>query len=342
MSSPTLSLVSATNPLSSVVSDDDIARVYRYTVAKTAVDAVETAAEDLDLDVVQVRAAIDHLIECRLLRVESEGQLIVPVAPDIAMALLVSPMEREIYQRREQIAKIRERIEVFRQDYARFWRAAPDPAPVERVNGATEVRGCLQVAGDDCVDELLALQPDQFDGEQFEDLLRLCADLLARGVAVRMVCQHKSRADLSTRMKLKAITDAGAVVRTVSHLPRSALVFDGTLAVLLGDVDAQATAARVRNGDVVAFLLDVFTHVWDAATPLERFDAGYERVADDLQSTILGLMAKGFTDEALARKLGMSVRTCRRHIAAMMRELDAVSRFQAGVQAARRSMVAHA
>jgi hypothetical protein len=35
----------------------------------------------------------------------------------------------------------------------------------------------------------------------------------------------------------------------------------------------------------------------------------------------------------------MSVRTARRHIATLMRELDAVSRFQAGVLAARRSLV---
>lgn len=57
-------------------------------------------------------------------------------------------------------------------------------------------------------------------------------------------------------------------------------------------------------------------------------------MAEDLQLAIAGLMAKGFTDEVLARKLGMSVRTCRRHIAALMRDLDAVSRFQAGVRAA--------
>jgi hypothetical protein len=32
----------------------------------------------------------------------------------------------------------------------------------------------------------------------------------------------------------------------------------------------------------------------------------------------------------------MSVRTCRRHIAALLRNLGSVSRFQAGVQAAQR------
>jgi len=50
-------------------------------------------------------------------------------------------------------------------------------------------------------------------------------------------------------------------------------------------------------------------------------------------------MARGFTDEVLARKLGMSLRTCRRHIAALMHDLDAVSRFQAGVRASRASLV---
>jgi DNA-binding NarL/FixJ family response regulator len=50
-------------------------------------------------------------------------------------------------------------------------------------------------------------------------------------------------------------------------------------------------------------------------------------------------MAQGFTDEAVARKLGMSVRTCRRHIAALMGSLDAVSRFQAGVRAANTTLI---
>jgi DNA-binding NarL/FixJ family response regulator len=62
-------------------------------------------------------------------------------------------------------------------------------------------------------------------------------------------------------------------------------------------------------------------------------------VAGDLQQTIAAMMARGFTDEVLARKLGMSLRTCRRHIAALMQDLDAVSRFQAGVRASRASLV---
>ncbi|MEZ5193006.1 MAG: hypothetical protein R2734_11170 [Nocardioides sp.] len=43
------------------------------------------------------------------------------------------------------------------------------------------------------------------------------------------------------------------------------------------------------------------------------------------------------TDEALARRLEVSPRTVRRIMAEVMSELGAASRFQAGVEAARRA-----
>ena len=49
-------------------------------------------------------------------------------------------MEREIYQRREVIAQIRERIEMFRRDYAGVGRTGSS-ALVEQVVGEAEVRG---------------------------------------------------------------------------------------------------------------------------------------------------------------------------------------------------------
>ncbi len=57
-------------------------------------------------------------------------------------------------------------------------------------------------------------------------------------------------------------------------------------------------------------------------------------MTDDLKRSIVRLMAEGYKDEIVARRLGMSVRTCRRHIAEIMEELEATSRFQAGANAA--------
>lgn len=322
------------------VFDDVVASVYRYALGKGAIGAVQTAAADLLLGMPVVEAAIEHLLDYRLLRRENPpGGPLVPVDPEIAAASLVSPMEREIYQRREQISRIQARIDTLRRDYAQARPAAPKPAPVEHVVGSLEVAGYLKVAGDACEREVVALRSDRREAGQLEDFLRTCPDLTERGITVRVVCEHRSRADFTARMKIKNLMDGGAQIRTVSHVPRAAVVFDGSLAVLLGFADGNPTASGVRTAPVIQFLLDMFGHLWDAATPVQSFESGYAEVADDLQLAIVRLMAKGFTDEVLARKLGMSVRTCRRHIGAMMRDLDAASRFQAGVRAARRHLI---
>ena len=56
---------------------------------------------------------------------------------------------------------------------------------------------------------------------------------------------------------------------------------------------------------------------------------------DELTAQILRLMAAGEKDAAISRRLCISVRTCRRHIADYLARVGATSRFQAGVIAAR-------
>jgi DNA-binding NarL/FixJ family response regulator len=51
---------------------------------------------------------------------------------------------------------------------------------------------------------------------------------------------------------------------------------------------------------------------------------------------IIALLLSGLTDEAIARQLGVSYRTARRRIAALIERLGVHTRFQAGVQAALR------
>ncbi|WP_049575330.1 hypothetical protein [Nonomuraea sp. SBT364] len=300
--------------------------VYHYAARKGAIEAVDVAAADLGIEVHLVSQAVQHLVESRLLRADAAtiGRF-VPVDPDLAVASLVSSVEREIYRRRELIDQIREGIGVLGGEPAR--------STVEYLVGAMEVRGFLKTAGDACRDELLVLQAGVGEAG---DLSEMYLVLVARGVTVRVICQHRSRADVGTRLAMKRLTDAGVEVYTVSHVPRSAIVFDRSLVALFGDGDGDVSLARVRNQGIARFFLDMFNHLWESATPLEGVEFGYATVADDLQQSIAALMAKGYTDEVVARKLGMSVRSCRRHIATLMRDLDATSRFQAGVEAARK------
>ena len=55
--------------------------------------------------------------------------------------------------------------------------------------------------------------------------------------------------------------------------------------------------------------------------------------------TLIALLNDGYTDGAIARKLGVSDRTIRRLNAALMRKLGARSRFEAGVMATKMGLV---
>jgi sugar-specific transcriptional regulator TrmB len=272
---------------------------------------------------------VRYLVESRLLRADDNlGCRYVPVDPELAAASLISTVEREMYQRRELIDQIRERISPFEPQRADTDPQKSSPSTVEYLVGAIEVRGFLKMAVDACRDEVLVLQGGLAD---VDDLSEIYLVLMTRGVTVRIICQHRNRADVATRVAMKRLTDAGVEVSTVSHVPRSAIVFDRSLVALLGVNDGEVSLARVRHQGIAQFFLDLFNHLWETAAPLEGIDIGYATVADDLQQSIAALMAKGYTDEVVARKLGMSVRSCRRHIATLMRDLDATSRFQAGV-----------
>jgi hypothetical protein len=313
-----------------------LADVYRFAVRSGGITGAEAVSAALGLEIAMADEAIDRLVGCGMLRPDhTAGALLVAGDPEDVAALLISPMEREIYQRHEMIARIRAQSRLFHAAYA----DAPGPAgaasaPVGRITGAAAVQGYLNVVGEGCHAEALVLQAG--DPAQSEHLLRVCAALLERGIRVRIICPHRSRADLASRVKLRSTVEIGAQVRTVSHLPCAAFVADRSLAVLLGEDGDEASASSVRDPGVVDFLMVMFDHLWDGATPVAGPELGYAEAADDLHQCIAGLMAKGFTDEVIARKLGMSVRTCRRHIAALMSDLDAVSRFQAGTLAAKR------
>ena len=74
----------------------------------------------------------------------------------------------------------------------------------------------------------------------------------------------------------------------------------------------------------------LFEELWSRAVPLPWGRRG------DAVAQVMRLAAQGLSDETIARQLGVSVRTVRARFAEAMADLGAQSRFQAGVEAARR------
>lgn len=310
--------------------------VYRYAVRHGAITSLEAAAAELGLPVAEVFTAVTRLVELHLLRTDdTAGGRLVAIDREMAASLLISPIERAMYQRRELADQLRDRIDTITRPESG---SAEPVGSIDGLVGAAEIRGLFKLASETCRKELLILRPSHHDEDMLDDLLDPCYTALDRGVTVRVVCPHRSRAGFASRAKAKRLIEDGAQIRTLSHLPQAAVVFDQTLTVMfsLPGPGEEPTARRIRDRDVVEYLVNLFDQLWENAAPFITTEPGYADTTDDLHQSIARLMAQGLTDDVVARRLGMSVRTCRRHIATLLHNLDSVSRFQAGVHAAGR------
>lgn len=84
-------------------------------------------------------------------------------------------------------------------------------------------------------------------------------------------------------------------------------------------------------------LQKLFELAWQQATPLGQPVTDGELTEGERALT--RLLAAGMKDEAVARHLGVSLRTLRRRVSDLQERLGAASRFQLGVRAAQRGWV---
>lgn len=201
-------------------------------------------------------------------------------------------------------------------------RAISDPAAVKR-----EVYAAIAA----CAEDLIVLRPG---GPRTQQQFALDDEVLERGVTCRILYQHTARANLGLRPLAQKLARHGGEVRTSSAGFERMVILDRRIAfVPTGPPDGDVPgAAVVTNPAVVEFLCRGFERTWASAMSVEH--AEYDEASVDIKVTLLRLMASGLKDEAIAQRLGMAPRTCRRHMSAIMAELDVTSRFQAGIKIA--------
>lgn len=85
---------------------------------------------------------------------------------------------------------------------------------------------------------------------------------------------------------------------------------------------------------LVHVLRTMFGVTWSYGAPVAEICQIHEKLRGQPVRSILASLGAGEKDEVAARKLGISVRTYRRHVAEIMRGIHANSRFQAGARAA--------
>lgn len=159
-------------------------------------------------------------------------------------------------------------------------------------------------------------------------------------VRCRSIYPAAAMEDPATRRFIETCIQAGEQARLLPNVPIKMKLADHTTAMLALTPAGTAGALIIRAPVIIATLRDYFELLWERATPL----SGPARPSDgerltDAQQVVLDLMAQGLADGAIARRLGVSVVTVRRHITAITTKLSVSNRFAAGAAAQRRGWI---
>ncbi|TQK51148.1 regulatory LuxR family protein [Streptomyces sp. SLBN-118] len=295
---------------------------------------VEVAAA-LGFPLADAQAAVEQLLDLGLLR--GSPDLNVAASPDEAASRVISPLEREMRARSALIEEKRRRLMSFMPVFEASKAASEKQSPVEVIDDLSDVRAVIAELAAGCQDEILTAQPG---GGREEDILEEAAPrdeaALKKGVRMRTLYQHTARFSQGTCVYVERVARLGAQVRTLDDHFTRVLIFDRRSA-LIEVPDNSDAAALIRDPHVVSFIAETFERLWLAAEPFSTAAGTRVEIADDLKQAIVRLLMEGMTDASIASRLGLSVRTCRRHIADTMAELGAQSRFQAGYMLAART-----
>lgn len=263
-----------------------------------------------------------------------------PVSPGTAVAARVAPVEAELRRQLAEAERARSQLALLEQLWTQGRTLTPS-AGLEEVLELPAVLDLIVRLSAGTRTEVLTAQPG---GPRAPHQLAQALDrdraTIRRGVRMRTLYQHTARRHVPTQEYVAQVTAAGAEVRTLTELFGRMLVFDREVALLPHRLSLDA-AIVVREPSTVLFLCGVFDRAWSSAdpyAPLRQWDDSL----DDVKQAIVRLLTEGMKDEMIARRLGMSLRTCRKHVAELMELLGASSRFQAGYLAHARAEAAAA
>ncbi|KAA6218405.1 helix-turn-helix transcriptional regulator [Streptomyces filamentosus] len=279
------------------------------------------------------RSEVRHapcLIDLALLHPDpDDADWLRPAPPTAVLAQLLLPLEQEIQDRRRQAVELSAAFEPFMEITAQD---PPTTHAITVLEGYSRIDASLSRATADCSQELLTLQPGggRSPGILSQALTRV-RPLLDRGVRVRTLYQHTARHSQGIQAYLEQAGPGGMEIRTLEQLIDRLIIIDRKVAYIPAGHDSQV-ALQLRHPGLVSYLTSVFEQFWHSALPLGEHlptDRTPEGVTG-VQRSIAQLLVEGHVDEAIARRLGMSVRTCRGHIARLATTLGSNSRTQLG------------
>jgi len=327
--------------------DETGERVYRH-VLRVGQTSLADLASRLRLSATEARNASEHLWNLGLVSVR-DG-VVFSISPRLAINRLADREVTDLLRRERHVGRLRSAVPGYLFEEHADIETLVHPVTVDS-NDLSEGAASFESLVRETTGELLFVHPVQWlDGPHWPKMQAVARGNPRRDRPVRTIFPE---AALVNPEVMELIRD-GAALGEVGRLlpaPPAWLAVLGADTALLPQVAGGRPGTRVvvRAAPVVAVFRALFEELWSRAAPLHVDDqtgavrtpmrdawTSTDAAAWMGQKEVLQLLATGAKDETIARRLGVSLRTVRRRVAELMDELEAPTRFAAGVEAARR------
>ena len=262
------------------------------------------------------------------------------VHPRVGLTGLVSRRRSELNKMLGELSEAEASAEIMAEQYNELLTARTS-GDVEVLKGRANASRRVEELGAKAKDTFWGLIPGHVDDivapvEESPDL-----PLLERGIKMRTVYLQSMTVSKQGLEFAAFMHKQGNEVRATPTLPMRLLIIDQEITVMPLNPEVESAGAVIhRSPAVVALALSLFDSYWSRASELfAPEDRDDDSPLTPHEAEVLRLLAGGAKDEQVARLLGISLRTARRITANLSDRLDATSRFELGVAAAKRGWV---
>ena len=302
--------------------------------------SAEQLSVQTDLPVDEVRHLLDELrrLELVIPTWTSGGEH--AVHPRIGLSILAQRRRAELNSRLAELEEAEGHAEQLSEQYSDLLTARTEDR-VEVLEGRTRASRRIEQLGELAKESFWSLIPAQMRDNPPPPSESPDRRMLERGIKTRFTYLESLAATKSGMEYCEWVHSMGGEVRTTPTLPLRLLIIDSEIAIMPLDPNNHDAGAVVhRSPSVVSLALSLFDVYWSRAkNPFEADDLASGDPLTSQEAEIIRLLAGGAKDEQVARLLGISLRTARRITAGLAERVDASSRFELGVAAAKRNWV---
>ncbi|WP_052590470.1 helix-turn-helix domain-containing protein [Luteipulveratus mongoliensis] len=267
--------------------------------------------------------ALEQLRARRLVRTTEAGELHAD-HPRASLERVLNAEEARLATRRQDLARVRDAIDQFAADHRMGQSSSDTKQPARERVDASAVQSVHEHLAASTVGTIRIAHTTAPDPTEALPVVR---QLLEGGREQRAL--YVPDAAQGVTETIQGWAAAGEQQRVAPTLPSRFVCFGQDVA--LGTTEwgkADGDFVVLRDPMVVSAFVELFDRLWVTAAP-------HESDGQDA-SALIELMQQGLKDEAIARVLGISLRTVRRRIAGLMDEHGVDTRFQLAIALAER------